>query len=85
MDAASGAADYVAIPIIRKGEETKGQKGIGEVVERLRSEMLLAAESLEFEKAAQLRDQLARLGHATMDKTDRKRPTLPTRKRRSRS
>jgi excinuclease ABC subunit B len=66
MDPSSGAGDYVVIPILRKGEIPDDPADIPARIEELRSEMLLAAEELEFEKAAQLRDQIEQLckGHS---------------------
>ena len=58
MDPSTGAGDYVVIPILRKGETPDD---IPARIEELRSEMLLAAEELEFEKAAELRDQVEQL------------------------
>ncbi|MGB5811516.1 MAG: excinuclease ABC subunit UvrB [Polyangiales bacterium] len=58
MDPSTGAGDYVVIPILRAGEEPAD---IPARIEELKSEMLLAAEQLEFEKAAQLRDQIEQL------------------------
>ena len=60
LDPSSGTNDYVAIPILKKGEALDPAK-LGERVEELRAEMLLAAENLEFEKAARLRDELLAL------------------------
>jgi excinuclease ABC subunit B len=62
LDPSLGAADYVAVPA--KGGQTdksppKDPEELADFIEELRSEMLLAAESLEFEKAAELRDRLA--------------------------
>ncbi len=66
MDPSSGARDYVVIPILRKGETPDDPADIPARIEELRSEMLLAAEELEFEKAAELRDQIEQLskGHS---------------------
>ena len=66
MDPSSGAGDYVVIPILRKGEMPEDPADIPARIEELRSEMLLAAEDLEFEKAAALRDQIEQLskGHS---------------------
>jgi excinuclease ABC subunit B len=61
MDPSTGAGDYVVIPILRKGEMPKDPADIPARIEELRSEMLLAAEDLEFEKAAALRDQIEQL------------------------
>jgi len=69
----SGERDYYAVPTSRKAGESaeRGQKGRGgaalddhELMERmqaLRQEMFLAAENLQFEKAARLRDELRKL------------------------
>lgn len=60
MVADSGTHDYVAVPTGTKGSDAK----VGDVharMETLRSEMLLAAEQLEFETAARLRDELMEL------------------------
>jgi excinuclease ABC subunit B len=50
-------ADYVTIPILsaRDGDE----KRLKNDIEGLRAEMLLAAEQLDFERAAELRDEIA--------------------------
>jgi excinuclease ABC subunit B len=61
MDPSTGAGDYVVIPILRKGEAPDDPADIPARIEELRSEMLLAAEELEFEKAAELRDQVEQL------------------------
>jgi excinuclease ABC subunit B len=57
MDAGSPERDYVALPSAKKGA-AKTPEELREMLEELRSEMLLAAENLEFEKAAQLRDRI---------------------------
>ncbi|MGB3053052.1 MAG: excinuclease ABC subunit UvrB [Polyangiales bacterium] len=66
MDPSTGVGDYVVIPILRKGETPADPADIPARIEELRSEMLLAAEDLEFEKAAALRDQIEQLlkGHS---------------------
>ena len=61
MDPSTGGSDYVVIPVLRKGEAPADPADIGARIEELRSEMLLAAEELEFEKAAELRDQVEQL------------------------
>ena len=61
MDPSTGVGDYVVIPVLRKGEEPSDPADIPARIEELRSEMLLAAEELEFEKAAELRDQVEQL------------------------
>jgi excinuclease ABC subunit B len=50
-------SDYVTIPVLRP-DEAGGGEGIKETVDELRSEMLLAAEDLDFERAARLRDRI---------------------------
>ena len=61
MDPSSGTGDYVVIPILSKEEASTDAAEIPARIEELRSEMLLAAEDLEFEKAAELRDQVEQL------------------------
>ncbi len=61
LDPTYGVSDYVTIPILRRDEATRDPAKIPERIEELRSEMLLAAEQLEFEKAAEIRDEIARL------------------------
>ena len=61
MDPSTGAGDYVVIPILKKDEAVGDPGKIPERIEELKSEMLLAAEQLEFEKAARFRDEIARL------------------------
>ena len=58
----SGVDDYVAIPLVRNDD---GSMVSEPSVEQLRNEMLLAAEQLDFERAAQLRDRLRELGAST--------------------
>lgn len=57
----SGYADYLAIPILKPEEIGNDKEDSPRMLEQLHSEMLLAAEQLQFEKAAQLRDRLAEL------------------------
>ena len=73
MDPSSGAGDYVIIPVLRKGETPEDPADIPARIEELRSEMLLAAEELEFEKAAELRDQVEAL-RAKLQAGKRERP-----------
>ncbi len=61
MDPSTGGSDYVVIPVLRKGESPKDPSDVPALIEELRSEMLLAAEELEFEKAAKLRDEIEQL------------------------
>ncbi len=65
MDPSTGSADYVVIPILRPGEESSSAT-VPQRIEELRSEMLLAAEELEFERAAELRNQIETL-RASLD------------------
>jgi excinuclease ABC subunit B len=77
MDPSTGAGDYVVIPILRPGEEPSDPTDVRARIEELKSEMLLAAEELEFEKAAELRDRVEQL-RATLG------PRKPDRDRRDR-
>ena len=61
MDPSMGSGDYVVIPVLRRGEIPEDPADIPARIEELRSEMLLAAEELEFERAAELRDQVEQL------------------------
>ncbi len=79
MDPSTGAGDYVVIPILRKGEVSDDPADIPARIEELRSEMLLAAEELDFEKAAELRDQVEQLSRG-----DRIHPSNPAKPRRFR-
>ena len=78
MDPSTGAGDYVVIPILRSGEEPSDPADVPARIEELKSEMLLAAEELEFEKAAELRDRIDQLraaldpGKAKRHKRDRR-------------
>ncbi len=62
MSPTSGSRDYYAVPKNASGSDKGNGAGanvdLGERIEALRQEMFLAAESLEFEKAARLRDQI---------------------------
>jgi excinuclease UvrABC helicase subunit UvrB len=49
------------IPVLKKGEMPDDPTDVASRIEELKSEMLLAAEQLEFEKAAELRDEVERL------------------------
>ncbi|MBK9262811.1 MAG: excinuclease ABC subunit UvrB [Polyangiaceae bacterium] len=62
----SGSRDYYAVPknagaSADKGSSAMATADIAERIEALRQEMFLAAENLEFEKAARLRDQIRTL------------------------
>ncbi len=83
MDPSTGAGDYVVVPILRKGEMPADPADIPARIEELRSEMLLAAEDLEFEKAAQLRDKVEQLrAQLAPGKRESKRHRGPQRPRR---
>jgi excinuclease ABC subunit B len=83
MDPSTGAGDYVVIPILKKGEAPDDPADIPARIEELRSEMLLAAEELEFEKAAGLRDQVEQLrAQLQPGKAQRKRDSRSQRPRR---
>jgi len=65
MNPAAGTIDYLDVPKLRLGD-TKGKKGDTsvdptETLRALRAEMFAAAEALDFEKAARMRDELKRL------------------------
>jgi excinuclease ABC subunit B len=64
LGAASGASDWSPIPGVSKGTADIDGLSAAELedrIEEIRSEMLLAAEKLEFEHAAELRDRLKKL------------------------
>ncbi len=58
--AGSAERDYMAIPKLRPGEDPRGVEG-RERIELVREQMLMAAEALDFERAAALRDELRTL------------------------
>jgi excinuclease ABC subunit B len=66
INPASGTIDYFNVPKVAKGEGAGAREGSGatEAEERLaamRLEMFAAAENLDFEKAARLRDELRKM------------------------
>ena len=64
VNPAAGTTDYYDIPRRKAGAKTAGDQAEEDLTERLRalrSEMFTAAENLEFEKAARLRDELRAL------------------------
>ncbi len=73
---AAGTSDYVSVPM-RRSDEATGPVGSDQeklaLVESLRAEMLAAAEALDFERAAALRDRVRKiesdptLGEASAD------------------
>ncbi|MEM9194018.1 MAG: excinuclease ABC subunit UvrB [Myxococcota bacterium] len=69
MDPSAGGRDYVAVA---RPTKEGVDENVVEKAERLRSEMLMAAERLEFELAAELRDELAKLDQTDRPKKKRK-------------
>lgn len=65
LDPSLGTSDYIAIPILTESRVEEGRLDHHELVAAIRSEMLLAAENLEFERAAALRDRLMELESAS--------------------
>jgi excinuclease ABC subunit B len=65
MNPASGTSDYYAVPRKRAdGASAAADAGDGDLAERIqavRQEMFAAAENLQFETAARLRDELKKL------------------------
>ncbi len=65
VNPASGTIDYLNVPKLPKGERpgaaAAGGNDIQERIAAMRLEMFTAAENLEFEKAARLRDELKKL------------------------
>ncbi len=51
-------ADYVDVPLAAEKEANYGAKDLPRVIQRLKKEMKKAAEALEFERAAELRDRI---------------------------
>jgi excinuclease ABC subunit B len=55
-------ADYVTVPVISKGREIiASEEEVPVMIRKLKEEMKEAAKNLEFEKAAELRDQIKEL------------------------
>jgi excinuclease ABC subunit B len=65
INPAAGTIDYFNVPKLAKGDRAgKASAGEPDILERLaamRLEMFAAAENLEFEKAARMRDELRKL------------------------
>ncbi|MBW2040036.1 MAG: excinuclease ABC subunit UvrB [Deltaproteobacteria bacterium] len=60
-------ADYYTVPVVREEEEGYlSPREIPQAIKRLKKEMRQAAERLEFERAAQLRDRIQRLQEAAI-------------------
>lgn len=54
-------ADYFSVPVVADRKEEYAVKEIPAAVEKLKKEMKEAAERLEFERAAEIRDRIHRL------------------------
>jgi excinuclease ABC subunit B len=64
INPASGTIDYLNVPKIkgdRVGPSAGGEEELEERIAAMRLEMFTAAENLDFEKAARLRDELKKL------------------------
>jgi excinuclease ABC subunit B len=64
INPASGTIDYLNVPKLPRGEHEGSGEAANDIEDRiaaLRLEMFTAAEDLDFEKAARLRDELRRL------------------------
>jgi excinuclease ABC subunit B len=67
LNPAEGTVDYYAVPKLREGSaktpsSMSDDEALGERIQSLRQQMLEAAEKLDFEVAARIRDQLRALG-----------------------
>ena len=82
MDASMGAGDWSSVPKERPREEPS-LDALPEAIEALRSEMLLAAEQLEFERAAELRDELRVLEERLLAGGGHRAPERKARRRRA--
>jgi excinuclease ABC subunit B len=79
INPATGEGDYYAVPKMNAKLLAVAEPNDPEVLEALRQQMFAAAESLDFEKAARLRDEINRLGGEAGAKA------APAPKRKSRS
>jgi len=70
MDASTGGADWSSVPKAKPRDVEPDQ--IPAMIEELRSEMLLAAEGLEFERAAELRDEIRVLEEQLLARSGKK-------------
>jgi len=61
VNPAAGTTDYYAVPKLRNGARAAPEEDLFERIQALRQEMFAAAENLEFEKAARIRDELKKL------------------------
>jgi excinuclease ABC subunit B len=80
LDPSSGERDYLALPSASKQDAPKTPEERRERIEELRSEMLVFAESLEFEKAAALRDQIKQLEQGFAGAAPEAKSSAPKRK-----
>jgi len=76
INPASGTIDYLNVPKLPKGarDESGATSDIEERIAAMRLEMFTAAEDLDFEKAARLRDELRRLQGVAGVQSDSKPP-----------
>ena len=61
LSPAAGMRDWLAVPLLREDEQKYGTSDPAELAEKLRAEMYQAAEDLDFERAADLRDRIGKL------------------------
>jgi excinuclease ABC subunit B len=61
LSPAAGTTDWMAVPLLREDEAKYGTTDPKELAEKLRAEMYQAAEDLDFERAADIRDRIRRL------------------------
>ena len=91
MSPTSGARDYISVPKVKLDASgnpvVTPNVDVAELIESMRLEMFAAAESLDFERAARLRDQLKKLRGEAGDTSDeappRTRPGAKTGKQRA--
>jgi len=60
-------ADYISLPDIKDDSEQINPYKIPDMIRKLRKKMLSAAQRLDFEKAAELRDKIAQLEQKQLD------------------
>ena len=73
MDPSSGGGDWSSVPRHRPVKGDLEPEAIPDRLEELRSEMLLAAESLEYERAAEIRDEIRVLEDLLLARSGRER------------
>ena len=73
-------ADYVTIPVLREEDAERAEDAAARL-DSLRGEMLLAAEQLDFERAARLRDRIAALSGKAPEPASRDKPSGRAKKR----